>query len=205
MHKLILDELPEEFVRHLQPSFEDLPHTAHKDGAFRLRRYSVAGAYGDKLENTEFTQSSDFNKYQGDATRKFDPIEDHVFFSEGFTHAVNLFRNIADLHHEEVEAHQMRISTHEKAVPVSPEGVHQDGFDAVGIFSINRVNVLGGEALLFSDKVGYPFFSQSLEPGVFVIIDDRELWHSAKAIVPVNKEEPAHMDAFILTGRRDSV
>jgi len=202
VHKLILDELPEEYVRHLQPSFEELPHTNHKDGAFRLRRYSIVGAYGDRLEKTEFTQSSGYNEYQGDVTRKFDAIEDHVFFSEGFTHMVNLFRDVTGLHHEDIDAHQMRISTNGKSVPVSPEGVHQDGFDAVGIFSINRTNVLGGDALLFSDNVEHPFFSQRLEPGDFVIIDDRKLWHSAKTIAPVNKEDPAHMDAFILTASR---
>ena len=39
--------------------------------------------------------------------------------------------------------------------------------------------------------------------GEYVIIDDENLWHSAKSITTIDKTQPGYMDAFIFTVRRD--
>ena len=63
MNLLRLDQISEEGVNSLKSSFENLPETSHKDGKFRLRRYSVIEVMGlgadlSRIENKGFTQSA---------------------------------------------------------------------------------------------------------------------------------------------------
>tara|TARA_Y100000310_G_scaffold321962_1_gene380352 strand:- start:833 stop:1453 length:621 start_codon:yes stop_codon:yes gene_type:complete len=206
MHKLILDELDKELIEELQPSFNNLPHTDHADGEFRLRRYSVIDYCGVSVGESSFTQSSDYNKYQGDILREFESIEDSVITSKCFRKMLGLFRYAGDLHIENIEAHQMRVSVPRdmQEVELSPERRHQDGFDCLAIFSINRYNILGGELVVSLDKDSHPLWSFILQPGQVVVIDDTDLWHDGNPITrDVDGIEENYMDVFVLTARRD--
>ena len=107
MHKLILDRIDEELIKEVQPSFNNLPHTGHADSEFRLRRYSVIDFCGVPVGESTFVQSSDYNKYQGDVLREFEPIEDSVVNSKCFRKMLGLFRYAGEISIENVEAHQM--------------------------------------------------------------------------------------------------
>ena len=205
MHKLILDRLSDELIGEVKPSFNDLPHTDHADGEFRLRRYSVIDYCGASVGESSFIQSSDYNKYQGDILRKFEPIEDSVVNSKCFRKMLHLFRYAGDLHIENIEVHQMRVSvpTGMQEVELSPERRHQDGFDCLAIFSINRYNILGGELVVSLDNDSDPLFSFILQPGQIVIIDDTDLWHDGNPITrSVGLVEENYMDVFVLTATR---
>ena len=92
----------------------------------------------------------------------------------------------------------------DRVAELSPEGPHQDGFDAVGIFSINRSNVCGGELLVFDDKDSHPFWTILLKPGDVVVFNDREVWHDGNRITKdVEGIELNYMDVFVFTARRD--
>ena len=206
MHKLILDRLPDELISEVQPSFNDLPHTGHKDSDFRLRRYSVIEFCGVPASESTFTQSSNFNKYQGDVIREFEPIEDLVVNSKCFKRMLGLFRYAGEIDLEDVEVHQMRVTVPKSMTiaELSPEGPHQDGYDAVGIFSINRHNLCGGELLVFDDKNAHPFWTMILKPGEVVVFNDREIWHDGNSITrDVEGIDENYMDVFVFTARRD--
>ena len=206
MHKLILDRLSDELISEVQPSFNNLPHTGHKDSDFRLRRYSVIDFCGVPVEGSTFTQSSNFNKYQGDVIRQFEPIEDSVVNSKCFKRMLGLFRYAGEIDLEDIEVHQMRVTVPKSSMiaELSPEGPHQDGYDAVGIFSINRHNICGGELLVFDDKDGHPFWSMLLKPGEVVIFNDREIWHDGNSVSrDVEGIDENYMDVFVFTARRD--
>ena len=206
MHKLILDRLDEELIKEVQPSFNDLPHTGHADSEFRLRRYSVIDFCGVSVGESTFTQSSDYNKYQGDVLRDFEPIEDSVVNSRCFRKILGLFRYASEITMEDIEVHQMRVTVPKSmsVAELSPEGPHQDGYDAVGIFSINTYNVCGGELLVFDNKDDHPFWSMLLKPGEVVVFNDREVWHDGNSITrDVDGIEENYMDVFVLTTRRD--
>lgn len=84
---LHLTQLSRQAIEQLSPSFATLPHTEHADGKYRLRRYSVVQMKQGKLidlQKNNFVQSSDINRFQGDVTRQFEPIESHTLHSEGF-------------------------------------------------------------------------------------------------------------------------
>jgi hypothetical protein len=206
MHKLILDRLDEELIKEVQPSFNDLPHTGHADGEFRLRRYSVIDFCGVPVGESTFTQSSDYNKYQGDVLREFEAIEDSVVNSKCFKKMLGLFRYAGEITMEDIEVHQMRVTVPKSmsVAELSPEGPHQDGYDAVGIFSINRRNLYGGELLVFDDKDAHPFWTMVLKPGEVVVFNDREVWHDGNSITrDVEGIDENYMDVFVLTARRD--
>ena len=206
MHKLILDRLDEELIKEVQSSFNDLPHTGHADSEFRLRRYSVIDFCGVPVGESTFTQSSDYNKYQGDVLREFEAIEDSVVNSKCFKRMLGLFRYAGEIDLEDTEVHQMRVTVPKSmtVAELSPEGPHQDGYDAVGIFSINRHNLCGGELLVFDDKDAHPFWTMILKPGEVVVFNDREVWHDGNSVTrDVEGVDENYMDVFVLTARRD--
>ena len=206
MHKLILDRLDEELIKEVRPSFNDLPHTGHADSEFRLRRYSVIDFCGMPIGESTFTQTSDYNKYQGDVPREFETIEDSVVNSKCFRRMLGLFRHAGELTTEDIEVHQMRVTVPKgmSVAELSPEGPHQDGFDCIGIFSIDRYNICGGELLVLNDGESHPFWSFILKPGTVVILDDRTLWHDGNSITrDVEGINENYMDVFVLTARRD--
>ena len=207
MYRLIFDQLPEGIVEELQSSFSRLPETEHADGKFRLRRYSVIDYSGIDLGRCEFIQSSDYNKYQGDIVRKFESIERSVLDSHAFEMIHKVYRAASGISFEDIEVHQMRVKvpTGQQEAQLSPEGPHQDGYDYVGMFSINRCNIKGGDVIAYADSSFRPMVTHVLEPGQFVILNDTEMWHNGS---PVEREdgrvEENYMDVFILTGRREN-
>jgi len=194
----------------LSQSFNNLPETEHLDGKYRLRRYSTIGCTEegcDSLGDQSFFQSEDLNKFQGGMVRKFEPIEDSVIKSRGLLEVYNRFRDIAGFPlGQKVDVHQMRIITQEEETQVSPEGIHQDGYDYICIVGINRHNITGGHFLGYGNKDEEPFLSLPLEAGTMVVVNDRQLWHNASTIksrYPIG-HEAGFLDSFILTMRFDS-
>ena len=95
----------------------------------------------------------------------------------------------------------MRIITRDELTPVSPEGVHQDGYRFIAIVGINRYNITGGNLLICKTYEGKPVVDFPLDSGEMVMIDDRVMWHNATQIKPVNQDIQGYMDAFILTAK----
>ena len=193
----------------LSQSFGNLPETEHLDGKYRLRRYSVISCDEescDKLKDQAFFQREDLNKIQGGMVRKFEPVEESVIKSDGLLEVYNRFREIAGFPlGQKVDVHQMRVITEEEETPVSPEGVHQDGYDYICIVGINRHNITGGHFLGYGNKDEEPFLSLPLEAGTMVVVNDRQLWHNASTIksrYPIG-HEAGFLDSFILTMRFD--
>ncbi|TQI78781.1 hypothetical protein FHU10_1176 [Serratia fonticola] len=202
---LHITHLDHKAVAQLIPSFSSLPHTQHADGKYRLRRYSVMRFLDGKVVETskhDFVQSEDINHFQGNIVRRFEPLLPMTLQSEGMREMCRLFVEINDLpNNQEIEIHQMRITTTYDETPVSPEGIHRDGFDHIAIIGIDRHNIVGGETMLYNGNREAPFFRKILEDGEIIMIADSKLWHNACPIRAIVKEEEGHMDVFVLTAR----
>lgn len=204
---LRLNTIGAEVIDGLAPSFNYLPETEHLDGKYRLRRYSVVQCNGNRLpspvgDNT-FTQSDEYNKFQGNVTRQFEPIEPSVLNSIDMGVMCSMFKDMCRLPaNQKINIHQMRIITLEDETPVSPEGIHQDGYDYICVVGVNRYNVTGGHFLAYLNRDDEPFMSLPLKPKLMVAINDRALWHNATKIKPVLGKD-GYMDSFILTARID--
>lgn len=209
MKILELTKINESSVAELRSSFDRLPETDHKDGKFRLRRYSVIEirtsfwnakeeAEIEHLPIKDFTQSEDYNKHQGGMKRIFENVEDQVLQSDGFKDICLTFKNANNMvDGQEVDVHQMRCVTLNGQSELAPEGVHQDGFDRIGMVSIDRNNISGGEVHLYEDRDEKPFLKYQLDDGEMVMLDDKKLWHWGSPVV-ADTAAQGHLDMFIL-------
>ena len=102
MKLLQLNTLTKEFVNDLKSSFDDLPETSHKDGKYRLRRYSVVELRTTfwsavtqieitHLPTRSFKQSKKLNDHQGGMSRLFDEIDEDTLQSKGMKEACHAF------------------------------------------------------------------------------------------------------------------
>lgn len=212
MYMLRVDKIDFDLVEEVKPSFDNLPETDHKDGKYRLRRYSAIelrhALHVKKfkvLPGSDFTQSSEYNKFQGDVKRNFKNIEEETLASKGVEEIVYMFRYVNELSPgTRVDIHQMRVITRYRLVstPVSPEGAHQDGYDCIAMVGIDRHNISGGELLISYTKDGEPFTSIPLDLGVIAFLDDKALWHNASPLRAIDGNEKGYMDAFVLTANK---
>jgi hypothetical protein len=208
MYKIKLEQISPWGVSTVKESFNRLPKTDHRDGQYRLRRYSrITLCDTDrskymKLETEPFNQSGRYNKFQGGVDRKFEDIEDEVVESGGILEICDKFLSSSGFSDDhEIEIHQMRIITRDELTPVSPEGVHQDGYRFLSIVGINRYNITGGNLLAYKTYEGKPIMDFPLDNGEMIMIDDNLLWHNASQITPINPDTQGYMDVFILTAR----
>ena len=193
-------------------SFSRLPETGHLDGKYRLRRYSVLHCVEphlefashenrclkyEKLPPRKFTQSSEYNEHQGDVTRAFEDIEDVTANSETFQGLLHTFFQRCLPDYLEIEVHQMRVITREGG-KLSPEGIHQDGYDRIAMLGVDRHNITGGHLLLHKTKDGDPLIDTPLENGDIAFINDRDMWHNGSPIKKINPEEQGYMDILIM-------
>lgn len=206
MYRFIFDQLPDGIVEEIQPSFDSLPETDHADGKFRLRKYSTIDYSGVDLGKCEFIQSSEYNTYQGDVLRKFESIDQSVLDSHAFEMMHKIYRTASGISFEDIEVHQMRVRIPEdsRSAQLSPEGPHQDGYDYVGMFSISRHNVGGGDLMAYVDGDEFPMITHVLEPGQFTIINDVEMLHDGAPIYRIDESQESYMDIFVFTGRREN-
>ncbi len=186
------------------PSFDHLPVDPYIQGAFRRRRFSRftgAPTHLHRLEHKYFIQSSKINKLAGDIKRDFPELEDNLKDLPEFQRIVEAFVDFSKIDPmvTEMGVHQIRIvaSKNEQGEP-APEGIHQDGFDFVGIFCIKRDGITGGETHLYRDKEAAPIFDKVLQPGEFVMVNDRTLYHYASAVAPTSDADGVR-DVFVIT------
>ncbi|WP_421081491.1 2OG-Fe dioxygenase family protein [Serratia fonticola] len=202
---LQITHLSQEGIAQLAPSFNTLPHTQHADGKYRLRRYSVMRFQDGKVVETgkhEFVQTEDINHFQGNIVRQFEPLLATTWQNEGMREMCGLFVDSNALpNNQEIEIHQIRITTTYDETQVAPEGIHRDGFDHIAIVGIDRHNIVGGDILLYNSNREEPFFRKVLENGEVAMIADSKLWHNACPIRAVVTDKEGHMDVFVLTAR----
>ena len=186
--------------------FEDMPYDPYVKGNFRKRRFSSIKKdhYGNLeiLPHKTFTQSAKINDLLGDVVREYEEINEDLIYSEHFSKIVEGFSVLAGVNPyiTEIGIHQMRIlcSEYIKGEP-APEGRHKDGFDVIGIFCARRVKVKGGVSELFVEKEDEkPILKKTLSQNELLVVNDREVFHNATKLVPVDMEL-GYRDVFVFT------
>ncbi|WP_137170160.1 2OG-Fe dioxygenase family protein [Marinomonas sp. FW-1] len=199
---LELGQLSPESVNHLTPSFEQLPPNPYADGTFRLRRYSrftVEHGSLQRLPAKAFVQDESINHFQGNVVRQYEEIDDKTACDPAFIELFHYFQQMASVSDgTPIEVHQLRIFADHKSAEVAPEGIHQDGFDRIGIYVMQRHNIEGGNINVHLTENSPALMSHNFDHGEFVVLNDRKFFHSAQAIKPINGEL-GYMDIFVLT------
>jgi hypothetical protein len=184
--------------------FANLPLDPYIEGSYRRRRFSRFKGDPDnltRLEHKYFEQGSAVTNLAGGIKRDFAELEEDIVRLPEFQFFVSRFVDFSKIELEttEIGIHQIRIvaSPDEVGEP-APEGIHQDGFDFVGIFCISREHVRGAETHLYEDPGNAPIFAKELQPGEFVLINDRKLYHFTTGMKPVGVVEGTR-DVFVMT------
>jgi hypothetical protein len=192
-------------VEAFAPFFERLPRDPYVSGNYRRRRFSRFRGQPERLTRLEhkyFEQSSTVNKLAGGIKRDFAELEDDLLNLPEFQRLVAVFIDATriDPNAIEIGVHQIRIVAEpgQQGEP-APEGIHQDGFDFVGIFCIRRENVTGAETHLYTNpQQRPPLFAKELQPGEFVLVNDRTLYHYTSPIRPAVDGQGIR-DVFVMT------
>ena len=196
----VLNDIDQKFLE----TFDRLEETDHLDGKYRLRKYSIVkkvkkfhGNSYIRLPERSFTQSSDFNKHQGDVERKFEPIEDSAIYSKTLQSCLRIFADSCGIAEDmEIEVHQMRVLATDQG-QLSPEGIHQDGFDRILMLGVRRSNITGGNMLLYKSREGEALVNMPLEDGEFAILNDKNMWHNGSKPVKINPDEEGFIDFMV--------
>ncbi|MBD2612982.1 2OG-Fe dioxygenase family protein [Nostoc punctiforme FACHB-252] len=190
-------------VEGFKPFFSNLPIDPYIKGNYRSRRLSrfiVAEDKLIKLPHGFLFQSKDYNPLLGDIKREFAELEDALIELDIFINLVLAFHDSCKLHPEaEIGVHQIRtICSPDNLGNPAPEGIHQDGTDFIGIFSVDRDNIQGGETHLYAAKKEKPVFSKILNSGELLLVNDHDFFHFT---TPIKPEIPAQgsRDVFVLT------
>ncbi|QLE55364.1 2OG-Fe dioxygenase family protein [Nostoc sp. TCL26-01] len=186
-----------------QPFFHDLPIDPYIKGSYRLRRLSRFTVTGDKLTQLPhgyLFQSKDYNPLLGDVKREFAELDHALIELESFKHLILAFSDSCKLHPEaEIGVHQIRtICAVDNFGNPAPEGIHQDGTDFIGIYSVARENIQGGETHLYTAKKEKPVFSKILYPGELILVNDHDFFHFTTPIKPQVAAQGIR-DVFVLT------
>ncbi|HKM57584.1 MAG TPA: 2OG-Fe dioxygenase family protein [Chthoniobacterales bacterium] len=186
------------------PFFANLPLDPYIEGTFRRRRFSRFQGEPEnltRLEHKYFEQSSSVNKLAGGVKRDFAELEEDLVRLPEFQVLVSRFVDFSKIEPEttEIGIHQIRIvASPDQVGEPAPEGIHQDGFDFVGIFCISREHLVGAETHLCEHPSQAPIFAKELQPGEFVLVNDRKLYHFTTGIKPVGATEGTR-DVFVMT------
>ncbi|HEY9848985.1 MAG TPA: 2OG-Fe dioxygenase family protein [Leptolyngbyaceae cyanobacterium] len=183
--------------------FRELPVDPYIKGKYRSRRLSrflVTDDRVTKLPHGYFLQSKEYNPLIGDVRREYAEIDDALVTLDEFQKLIWEFQQYCKLSAGvEIGVHQIRItcSPNNFGNP-APEGIHRDGCDYVGIFSIDRDNVDGAETHLYTAKKEKPIFKKVLHPGELLLVNDRDFLHFTTPVKPILPQIGTR-DVFVLT------
>ncbi|MGS2717570.1 2OG-Fe dioxygenase family protein [Eionea flava] len=198
-------QIPDNFYAELGSYFEQLPVDPYIDGDYRLRgyaRYQKAGDSYIRLAHAPFCQSSDINRLVGDVQRDFAPMDENIDHTEELQHLLRSFAEYTLGNKDGViEAHQIRVTCDAQQVgSPAPEGIHQDGFNYVGICCLNRQDISGGNTKIFTDPEGQNLHINTvLEEDQFIIFNDQRYYHYVSETLSEQHGKKGVRDVFVFT------
>uniref|UniRef100_A0A832M4X3 2OG-Fe dioxygenase family protein n=1 Tax=Oscillatoriales cyanobacterium SpSt-402 TaxID=2282168 RepID=A0A832M4X3_9CYAN len=199
----VLEMLTAIQVDNLTPFFDDLPMDPYLEGGYRFRRLSHFKVVGDRLiqlPHRRLFQSKTYNPLLGDVIREYAELDDRLIQLEAMQRVIWEFFQFCKLcsTSTEIAVHQIRTTASlQQAGNPAPEGIHRDGVDLVGIFSVNRRGVEGAETHLYTSNREQPAFSKVLNPGEFLVFKDDQYFHYTSPIHAVTAQ--GVRDVFVLT------
>ncbi len=202
--RFALLQLPTDGLATLRPFYDRLPPDPYITGQFRRRRFSHfrgPAAQLQRLEHMHFEQSKAVNQLVGGVKRHFAELEDEFIRQPAVHLMVTQFINFMGIDStvREIGVHQIRILCSPAfAGSPAPEGIHQDGFDHIGMFCVERHEILGATTRIYPAKDQPPLFSRELQAGEAVMANDRQVFHFADQVCH-RGDHPGHWDLLVIT------
>ncbi len=199
-----LQTFPATGIGDLQPFYDRLPLDPYINGVFRRRRFSHFLGPAQQLRrlgHIDFVQSKAVNQLVGGMKRRFEELEDGLIVMPAFQAMIARFIDFMGIDPEvrEIGVHQIRILCSSAfAGSPAPEGIHQDGFDYIGMYCVERLRIQGATTRIYPAKDQPPLFSRELQPGECVFANDRRVFHFAEQVRP-STDQPGHWDLLVIT------
>lgn len=209
LNDYVLETLNSIDLKRLDNYFNNLPADPYIADNYRFRRlssFNIINNHLVKLPHSLLFQSKKYNPLVGDIVRDFAELDRDLIELQDFqTMVLNFFEfcqqcsNIDRVKANEISVHQIRTIANPKGIGhPAPEGIHRDGVDLVGIFSVSRNKIEGAATSLYKSKNSDPIFSKILNPGEFLIFNDRTFFHFTSPIEAATSEVGTR-DVFVLT------
>mgnify|MGYP000034515066 CR=1 FL=1 len=175
-------------------------------GSRRLRamsKFSWHDTQWKQLEDTSFFQSESINRYNGGVQRNFPPIDDSFVASSFLMDLAFDQAQLLGIAGGEwvINVHQIRVQTHcnpDAEGLSTPEGIHQDGHDFIGIVLWNRSNIVGGASRIYDESKSLLKELSLKQRGDTLLLNDRVCFHAVTPFYPQSPEFAATRDIFIL-------
>lgn len=185
-----------------KPFFSNMPLDPYIKGNYRSRRlsrFTISGNQLIKLPHSYLLQSKENNPLVGGIKREFAELDDALTKLDIFRNLVLAYSDSCKLHPEaEIGVHQIRtICSPDNLGNPAPEGIHRDGTDFIGIFSVDRENIQGGETHLYTSKKEKSVFSKVINPGELLLVNDHDFFHFTTPIKPQTDAQGSR-DVFVL-------
>ncbi len=199
-------------------SFIQSWHDLHLDsfmgdnGKYRTRRYSTL-SYDEQVGNwvkeadQPHYQGRDYNALNGGIPRYFSPVAESILYGNTMSNIIkfgcDLFSAIEKNKKWHIEVHQFRISAKStEAGKPTPEGVHRDGVDYVLMIMVKRKNIKNGQTTIY-DLNKHPLTTFTLSDTFDVaIVNDHNVYHGVSNIEPLDHNDVAYRDIFVVTYRK---
>ncbi|MCM1983998.1 2OG-Fe dioxygenase family protein [Lyngbya confervoides] len=178
------------------------PYLAGRYRSRRLSRFQILHHKVHRLDHQPLFQSKAYNPLLGDVYREFAELEEGLVQLPDFHKILLEFFEFCRLcsDHQEIGVHQIRtLSSPFEVGQPAPEGIHRDGVDLVGIFSVTRDHIYGGETSLYRDKSSDPIFTKILNPGELCVFNDHQFFHYTTDIHVTPPAPEGLRDVFVLT------
>ena len=167
----------------------------------RYRRYSLIDTNTFRVYGTKFVQSKEYNRTKnGGIIRKYEPL--NLCQEECFRTVIHYFvtqiRTLSGIECNKCMVHQIRVEVNNDSVTPVPEGIHQDGYNYVGIMCVSRFNIMGGINKIYTlneEEV----YSTMLKEGEMIIMNDRKVKHYVSNILRVNPSTNAYRDVLVIS------
>ncbi len=199
----VLDSLKFFNVAKLIPSFTHLPVDPYLKGDYRFRKLShfqITHSHLVKLPHRAMLQSKAYNPLLGNVKREYAELDQALVNLEEFQLLILEFFEFCRRcsTSNKVDVHQIRITANQHVGNPAPEGIHRDGVDMIGIFCVNRDNIIGGETHIYQSKDYSLAFTKVLEPGELLVVNDRQFYHFTTPI-QARSMTGGVRDVFVLT------
>ena len=189
--------------------FKNLPADPYIAENYRFRRLSSFKIIDHRLvqlPHSPLFQSKKYNPLVGDVVRDFAELEQGLIELPDFQTIVLEFfefcQQCSSANHiktNEISVHQIRtIANSQQIGHPAPEGIHRDGVDLVGVFSVSRNKIEGAATSLYKSKDSEPIFSKILNPGEFIIFSDHAFFHFT-SMIKATTSEVGTRDVFVFT------
>lgn len=193
LHKL---ELSKEFIH----KYNELTIDSNYENT-RYRRYSLIDTTTFLVYGTKFMQSKQYNPTKnGGIIRKYKPLNvcDDLCFHKIVTYFVTYVKNISGLECNKCMVHQIRVEVNNDSITPVPEGIHQDGYNYVGIMCVSRNNIQGGVNKIYTLNEE-EIYNKVLEEGEMIIMNDRKVKHYVSNITRKDSGKKAYRDILVIT------